>query len=194
MDRRIPPKSGDLIELDGLRGMDKQQFEQMFRRHRGAVRGVLYPFCTDGMELEDLVQETMQRAWERREQFRGESMPSTWACAIARNVGYNHLRDKSRQPELVPYSHTDYEDENGVAESWLEQNSIDYDSPEQLVAAAELAEEISIAAEGLGGILYTVYQLHWEAGLSPQEIAAKIGLSADTVRRYISRVREKLQS
>jgi RNA polymerase sigma-70 factor (ECF subfamily) len=49
-------------------------------------------------EAEDLVQETMLRAWRRRDGFQGRSSLRTWLYTIATNACLDQLRRRPRQP------------------------------------------------------------------------------------------------
>ena len=48
--------------------------------------------------VDDLVQETLVRAWKYRRQFRGEAQPLTWLVAIMRNAAKNPKLRRSEIP------------------------------------------------------------------------------------------------
>lgn len=47
-------------------------------------------------EVEDIVQESLLRAWHRREEFAGEASRETWVTAIARNKVADFWRARRR--------------------------------------------------------------------------------------------------
>jgi RNA polymerase sigma-70 factor (ECF subfamily) len=63
--------------------------------HRSDLLGYCYRFLGSDSEAEDAVQETLARAWDRAEQFRGESALRTWLYKVAVRV----CIDMSRAPQ-----------------------------------------------------------------------------------------------
>ncbi len=57
----------------------------------------------DTQEVDDLVQDTLVRAWKSRSGFRGDSEPTTWVSRIAKNQTLTHLKkmSKRRREETV---------------------------------------------------------------------------------------------
>src|SRR6478736_79007 len=53
-------------------------------------------------DAEDVVQETLLRAWRRRETFRGRSTVRAWLYGIATNACLDALEGRSRR--LLPFS------------------------------------------------------------------------------------------
>lgn len=67
-----------------------------FRSDIKALRPVLYriayAWCHDTTLADDLVQETLSRAWARRAQLRDESALKAWAVSIMHHCWLDHLR------------------------------------------------------------------------------------------------------
>jgi RNA polymerase sigma-70 factor, ECF subfamily len=68
-----------------------------------ALRGSLLAFCYQLLgspfDAEDVVQDTMERAWRARETFDpAVASLSTWTFRIARNVCFDRLRESPRRP------------------------------------------------------------------------------------------------
>jgi RNA polymerase sigma-70 factor (ECF subfamily) len=101
---------------------------------------------------------------------------------IARNLAFNHLRDRGRRPAVVST------DTTGSAHGASE-------LPEAVTPAAqELAAAIREALDALPDLDRDVFLLRESAGLSYDEIAAACDLTIEAVRARLRRAREHLRS
>jgi RNA polymerase sigma factor (sigma-70 family) len=94
--RSISPTDERLVD-DCLKG-DRQSFRQLYRRHEGKVRQILYQLC-DRSTIDDLVQETFLRAWKGLPKFRGNAKFSTWLYRIAWNVASDRRQTLAKDRE-----------------------------------------------------------------------------------------------
>ncbi len=65
---------------------DESAFEQLLMTYQGKVLGLCYAMLGDRALAEETAQEVFLRIWRGLGAFRGESSPSTWIYAIARNA------------------------------------------------------------------------------------------------------------
>jgi RNA polymerase sigma-70 factor (ECF subfamily) len=66
---------------------------------RGSLLAFCYQLLGSPFDAEDVVQDTMERAWRAREQFDpAVASLSTWTFRIARNVCFDRLRESPRRP------------------------------------------------------------------------------------------------
>jgi RNA polymerase sigma-70 factor, ECF subfamily len=73
-----------------------------------AVRRFLFGMCGDWDQAEDLAQEALLKAWDRRESFDGRSGARTWIFAIARNQWLDRLRRRAVRPATEPMNDATY--------------------------------------------------------------------------------------
>jgi RNA polymerase sigma-70 factor (ECF subfamily) len=66
-------------------------------QHRGELTGYCHRILGSAFEADDAVQETMVRAWTRRESFQGRSSVHSWLYRIATNVCLDMLRGRRRR-------------------------------------------------------------------------------------------------
>jgi RNA polymerase sigma-70 factor (ECF subfamily) len=93
--------TGDAIEevavLAAARAGDEAAFAALSERYRRQLRVHCYRMLGSFDDAEDMVQETMLRAWRGREGFQGRSLFRTWLYRIATNACLNALERAPRR-------------------------------------------------------------------------------------------------
>ena len=149
-------------------------------------------------EAEDLVQETLLRAWHRRSSFARRSTFRAWLYAIATNACLDHLRRSRRR--ALPYQlqrpgESDTPEFPDIA--WLQPYPdalLDAADPESLVIAKETVSLAFLAAIQLlsprqRAVLLLREVLEW----SGPEIAAVLDCSVAAVDSALQRAQASLQ-
>ncbi len=78
-----------------------EEFAALAERHRAELRVHCYRMLGSFHEAEDLVQETLLRAWKNRDGFQGRSTPRAWLYRIATNACLDVLDSSARR--VLPY-------------------------------------------------------------------------------------------
>jgi RNA polymerase sigma-70 factor (ECF subfamily) len=97
-------RSGEAA-LEAVRTDDQDSFAEVVERYRRPLQVHCYRMLGSFEDAEDLVQETMLRAWRARAGFEGRSSFRTWLYRIATNACLNALGRGTRRvvaPEGVP--------------------------------------------------------------------------------------------
>jgi RNA polymerase sigma factor (sigma-70 family) len=77
---------------------DRTAFEELYRRHRGRIYGLVWRLAGgDAALAEDLLQEAFVRAWQKLESFRGDSQFGTWLHRLSANVALTDRRIRVRR-------------------------------------------------------------------------------------------------
>ncbi|HHG85142.1 MAG TPA: sigma-70 family RNA polymerase sigma factor [Bacteroidetes bacterium] len=71
-------------------------FREIVNRHQGKVAGVIYGMLGQGMEAEDVGQETFIRFYRSLGDFRGAASLGTYLTRIAINLSLNALKQRKR--------------------------------------------------------------------------------------------------
>jgi RNA polymerase sigma-70 factor (ECF subfamily) len=112
-------------------------FEAAAERHRAELRVHCYRMLGSFDEAEDLVQETLLRAWKHRDGFEGRSTLRAWLYKIATNACLDALEGRERR--VLPH-HV----ESPTAEAlWLQP------FPDRLLPADEEPEAVAVRNETL---------------------------------------------
>ena len=133
----------------------------------------------DGQVAEDLVQETLVRALERAESFRGDSSLATWLHRILHNLAVDvSRRDREDATEDV---------EREVEERWRD-DAYTVDAA-TVVERAETREELEDALVRLPVIYRTAVVLHDAEGMTVAEIADIQGVALPAAKQRLRRGR-----
>ncbi len=84
----------------------------LYDRHAEAVHALLVRIVRDRDAAEDLLQETLLRAWQHAANFDRQRGPvRCWLLGIAHNLALNELRRRRRRPSEI----REYADDDGVS-------------------------------------------------------------------------------
>jgi RNA polymerase sigma-70 factor (ECF subfamily) len=138
--------------------------------------------AADGQQAEDLVQETMLRALQRADSFRGDASVATWLHRILHNLAVDRLRrDREDATEDV---------EREVEARWRD-DSYTVDAA-TVVERAETREELEDALVRLPVIYRTAVVLHDAEGMTVAQIAEVQGVGLPAAKQRLRRGRMML--
>jgi len=160
---------------------DQGLFEILMRRHNQRLFRVARGILGDDAEAEDVAQEAHVRAYRELASFRGDAEYSTWLTRIAVHEAMARARKRRR---LVAV-----DDPEPPAE---DPRPADAD-PERRLENRELQAAIGRAVDALPAPLRTVFVLREVEGLSTQETADALALTAENVRVRLHRAKSALR-
>jgi len=187
------------------RSGDRDAFSAAVEGFRRELQVHCYRMVGSLDEAEDLVQETLLRAWRRRVTFEGRSTLRAWLYGIATNVCIDALEHRSRRllpPDLVapsdpavpPSAASDIPWLEPVPDNWLDQIVDQADGPDEMAFARETIELAFLAAiQHLPPRQRAVLILRDVLGWSAREAAAVIGMSPIAAKSALQRARETLK-
>ncbi len=153
----------------------QRQFEALTRAHVGDLYRFAYWLCGQDAQAQDLVQDTMLRAWKNLDALRETDAVKPWLLTILRN---EHARlHERKQLDIV-------ELDEGITDdtSWS--------SPERHGATAELRDAMMrLPLKYREPLLMQVL-----GGMSCDEIAAELRQQSGAVMTQLFRARQKLKS
>ena len=163
-----------------------EAFEELVARHRDKVYARALSILHNEEDAVDLSQEAWIKAWQRLEQFQGESSFATWITRIVINVCLDHLRRQKRWPSE---SIEALEEETGNRDWLLPPVTV---NPTAGLERAELQARIWQALGQLSVAHRTVLILHEFEGMEYRKIAEIMGCSIGTVMSRLFYARRRL--
>ncbi|GLF94884.1 RNA polymerase subunit sigma-70 [Streptomyces yaizuensis] len=187
---------------EAIRAGDQGTFTELATRHRHELHVHCYRMLGSLTEAEDMVQETLLRAWDRRQSFQGRSGFRAWLYRIATNVCLDDLARRRRRTVAAAGS------DGGPARSATAEVTWLQPCPDRLLdLAAPAGTEPETAAIGretielafLAAIQHlpprqrAVLVLRDAAGLPAQETAETLEMSVASVKSALQRARATLR-
>jgi RNA polymerase sigma-70 factor (ECF subfamily) len=154
---------------------DVRSYEELVRRYERLVGRVLYPYARREISVEDLVQETFLRAYDRLETFNPDYRFKTWLLAIANNLGIDTLRRRRETVEFNPEVHA------GTGTG-----------PETAAIEAYRSRSVRDAVMALPESYSVPIVLRYAEELSYAEIAEVLGITVPAVKSRLFRARNML--
>ncbi len=153
-------------------------FESLFRHfHPRLVRFLAKLLEGSSVDPEDVAQESMVKAWAKRDQFDPKYQFSTWAYTIARRTAADHLRN---QPPAVTQTHLDEVEVSG-------------DAAEDLIESRETAANLwHVAQRVLSSSQYAALWLRYGEDMTVKEISRILEKSSVSTRVLLHRARTTL--
>lgn len=171
--RRETLEDNDLV-VRTLAG-DVRSYEELVRRYERLVGRILYPYARREISVEDLVQETFLRAYDRLETFNPDYRFKTWLLAIANNLGVDTLRRRREVIEFNPETHA------GTA-----------GSPESIAIESDRSRVVQEAIMTLPETYSVPLILRYTEEMSYAEIADVLDLTVQAVKSRLFRARNML--
>jgi RNA polymerase sigma-70 factor, ECF subfamily len=178
----------DLALVQAAREGDIGAFEQLLKRYDRNVFRIANHITQNREDAEDVVQDAFLKAYQKLDQFQGNSKFYTWLVRIAVNEALMKLR-KRKASKTVSIDE-DVETDDG----FVPREVTDWSpNPEQLYKQAELGDILEKTIQGLPAGFRTVFVLRDVEGLSTEETADALGLSIPAVKSRLLRARLQLR-
>ena len=176
--------------LDAARNGDRSAFEALVLPCQAGILRWLTRLTQDRAAAEELLQESLFKAYVSLAGFRGESSFATWLSRIARNTYLAWRKSLQHRPDSVPLSTGAEEVDPALdtAEGWTQPPL----TPEEQLWQQELAGVIRKSLEALPEPLRDAFEQREQGGLSYAEIAQRQQVPVGTVRSRIHRAREAI--
>ena len=166
----------------------RNRYEREALIHLDALMRTARRMTKSESDAEDLVQETMLKAYRFFDKFEEGTNCKAWLFKIMTNIFINNYRSRSKAPEAVAVEDID----DGFLYGQLAKN-YNVNDPEKEFFSKIFDDDIKNAIKDLPEDFRIVVVLSFLEGFSYQEIAEITGLQIGTVKSRLHRGRKLLQ-
>ncbi|MBZ2206628.1 sigma-70 family RNA polymerase sigma factor [Massilia soli] len=161
---------------------DCRAFDQLAARYRGRLLRLILRIVHDPADAEDVLQDTLVRAYRAINAFRGDAAFYTWLFRIGVNTATAFVTGRYHRID----SRTDSATPANAADLAEETDSI---TPEDILLGKQMAEMVDRAVASLAPEHSAAITMHEVDGLTYQEIADAMLCPIGTVRSRIANAR-----
>ncbi|MGH9804052.1 MAG: sigma-70 family RNA polymerase sigma factor [Candidatus Acidiferrales bacterium] len=183
----LSPRDDEAALVAAARRGDPAGFTELVRRYEGRVFRLAKNITQNREDAEDVLQESLVKAFTHLDSFQGDSRFSTWLTRIAINQALMKLRKRKANHFSLDHG---LETEDGQ----LPREIVDWGpTPEQRYSQQELQDILTDAIGRLSPALRSVFQLRDVEGFSTEETAQSLGISITAVKSRAHRARLELR-
>ncbi len=155
---------------------EKELYELLMRRHNQKLYRVIRSYLKDEAEVEDAMQNTYLKAYEKLYQFKEQAQFSTWLIRIGINEALGRLREKGKYTAILDLG------PNQLTLDVLQLPDAISMNPENKTIQKEVKLLLEKAIDDLPVKYKTIYMLREIEELSNAEIADCLNLSEANVK------------
>jgi RNA polymerase sigma-70 factor (ECF subfamily) len=186
--RDYPRETDDQL-LAAAKASDGQAFDELCGRHVGSIRKRVHSMVRNSEDTEDVLQDSLLKAYRHLGGFRESCSFSTWVTRIAINTALMHLRKRKLRRE-VPF------DQVGETDQTWSTSEIPDPSPstERTYARQETLEVMLRAVNRLPPHYRSLLEQYHAHERPLQEAAGKLGITITSAKARLFRARRTLRS
>lgn len=179
----VPTAKEEAELIDLIIAGDTASFYRLIQPHQRRLFRIALAVLRNDADAEDVVQETLVRAFQNLRSFRNEARFSTWLTSIALNEAKRNLRERGRYAFAPIDSNPEYflarEEPNG---------------PGQEIERRELLALVHQALSGLQSEYRQIFFLREIQEVSTQNAAEELGIPISLVKVRLFRAKRLLRN
>lgn len=160
-------------------GLEKSQFEQLFREHFVHLANFARQYVEDQDSAKDITQKVFITLWENRDKIDTQKSVTSYLFTSVKNRCLNHIRDHKKYRSSILD---------------LEGNDFDVPVEPDHGELTELEDKISNALASLPEKCRTVFEMSRYHDKKYKEIAEELGISQKTVEAHMSKAIKALRA
>jgi RNA polymerase sigma-70 factor (ECF subfamily) len=167
----------------------RAEFERQALVHTDALYGAAYRLTRNARDAEDLVQDSLLRAYRFWDSFEQDSNCKAWLLRIVTNTFINEYQRRKRSREVLDAATAEQDATDGVL---IHADANDRQSPERALLDRSVSDDVQRALDGIPEDFRTAVVLCDVQGLSYKEIAEIMQTPVGTVMSRLFRGRKLL--
>jgi RNA polymerase sigma-70 factor, ECF subfamily len=168
----------------------RAEFERLALGHTEALYGAAFRLTRNPRDAEDLVQDTMLRAYRFWDTFQADSNCKAWLFKILTNTFINGYQKRKRNREVLSAALAEQQATDGVL---VHEHAMSQRHPEELLMDRALSDDVARALESLPADFRLAVVLCDVEGFSYKEIAEIVDCPVGTVMSRLYRGRRLLK-
>lgn len=164
---------------------EKELFEILMRRYNQTVYRIVRSYLKDQAEVEDVMQNSYLKAFDRLYQFQGNSSFSTWLIRISINEALSGLKQINRSKRV--FMHDDQTHASSLTQI------ADRMNPEKAIIRKEAKQLLERAIDKLPEKYRIIYMLKEVEGLTNTQIQDALDISESNIKVRLHRAKRLLQ-
>jgi RNA polymerase sigma-70 factor (ECF subfamily) len=168
----VPP----VLDLEDARR--RRRLDQLAREHRDFLGALARKLCRSQLDPDDLVQDVLERTVQHFDRLPPDVNHRAWMARVLHNAFIDRCRHRAARPAEVEADGVPLAAPVPDEPAWWE----NLDAEDVRRRMAELPDDLRAA-----------FELHTFEGCSYKEIAARLGIPANTVGTRILRARRRLR-
>lgn len=185
----LPGKMPDSLVIKRVLSGEKELFEILMRRYNQTLYRVIRSYLKDDADAEDAMQEAYLKAYDKLQQFKGNSAFSTWLIRIGINEALLRIRSLKKTKSLY-----DTEEDGIQTEKVLQIPDSTQMNPEKKIINKELTTLIEQSIDQLPPKYRTIYMLKEVEGMDNEQIAQCLDITPGNVKVRLHRAKELLKN
>lgn len=166
---------------------ERALFEILMRRYNQTVFRIIRGYLRDQEEVQDAMQNTYLKAYDKLYQFQGNSAFSTWLIRIGINEALLRLKDLKKSRVVFMSAETEG---NGASINQIPDKQM---NPEETIVRNEARELLEQAIDNLPEMYRIIYLLKEVEGLDNAQIEESLGLSESNIKVRLHRAKNLLK-
>jgi RNA polymerase sigma-70 factor (ECF subfamily) len=167
----------------------RAEFERQALVHTDSLYGAAYRLTRNARDAEDLVQDSLLRAYRFWDSFEQDSNCKAWLLRIVTNTFINEYQRKKRSREVLDAATAEQDATDGVL---VQAASSERQTPERVLLERSVSDDVQRALDNLPDDFRTAVVLCDVQGLSYKEIAEIMQTPVGTVMSRLFRGRKLL--
>lgn len=179
-------EESDAAIVAQVRRGDREAFRELVERHSRALFRLGHRMTGNIQDAEEVVQETLLRAYRRLDSFESRASFKTWLYRIATNCSLDVLSRRQRAEEVPLYDpEREHEPELPLASHRPD--------PERAAMSEEVGRRLALAMRQLSPVERAAFVLRHFEGMSIEQIGGLLGLKPDSAKNSVFRAVKKIR-